>query len=83
MNDANLYTKILGLRKPWQVLDVTVNEALKTITVLIGPQTGSPMRSALSAHLPWLRQPNAPLAGLGYLRVSDQDRGRYSARAMS
>jgi len=23
MNDANRYAKILGLRKPWQVLNVT------------------------------------------------------------
>lgn len=36
MNDANLYAKILGRRKPWLVLDVTVNEAFKTITVRVG-----------------------------------------------
>ncbi|MGE8691557.1 MAG: ISL3 family transposase [Achromobacter sp.] len=44
MNDANLYAKILGLRKPWHVLNVTVSEALKTITVFIGPEPGSPLR---------------------------------------
>ncbi|WP_461600034.1 transposase family protein [Achromobacter marplatensis] len=44
MNDANLYAKILGLRKPWRVVNVTVSEALKTITVFISPEPGSPLR---------------------------------------
>lgn len=44
MNDANLYATILGLRKPWRVLNVTVSEALKTITVFIGPEPGCPWR---------------------------------------
>jgi len=44
MNDANLYAKILGLRKPWRVLDVMVSEALKIITVVIGPVPGSSLR---------------------------------------
>jgi len=37
MNDTNLYAKVLGLRKPWLVLNVTVSEPLKTITVFVGP----------------------------------------------
>ncbi len=44
MSDANLYAKILGLRQPWRVLEVTVNEVPKTITVIIGPEPGSPLR---------------------------------------
>ncbi len=44
MNDANLYAKILGLRRPWRVLNVTVREALKTITVFGGPEPGSSLR---------------------------------------
>ncbi|MBB1625962.1 MULTISPECIES: ISL3 family transposase [Achromobacter] len=44
MNDSNLYAKILGLRKPWRVLTITVSEALKTITVFIGPEPGSRLR---------------------------------------
>lgn len=36
MSDTNLYAKILGLRKPWRMFDVTVSEALKTITVRVG-----------------------------------------------
>ncbi len=44
MNDANFYARILGIRKPWRVVDVTVSDALKTITVFIGPKPGSSLR---------------------------------------
>lgn len=44
MNDSNLYAKILGLRKPWRVLGVTVCEALKAVTLFVRPEPGHPLR---------------------------------------
>lgn len=51
---------------------MTVSEALKTITVFIGPETWLFIAMpTLPADLSWIRQSSAPLALLGYLRVSD------------
>ncbi|MGE8450034.1 MAG: helix-turn-helix domain-containing protein, partial [Pseudomonadales bacterium] len=44
MNDANLYSKILDLHRPWHVWDVTVSESFKTITVVVGSAPGRPLR---------------------------------------
>lgn len=45
MNNANLYARILRLRRPLLVLNVMVSEVLKTITVLIGSDPDSSFRS--------------------------------------
>lgn len=40
----NLYAKVWDLRKPWQMVDMTVSEALKTITVFIGRKPSGSLR---------------------------------------
>lgn len=44
MDNENLYAKLLGLSTPWQVVDVTVSTALKTVTVYVGAAPGSLLR---------------------------------------
>ena len=51
MNDRELYQRILGLVAPWEVTDIQLSFADRSVTVVVGHAAGKPMACSVCGVL--------------------------------